>query len=45
MPIEDQDLPLIPFPEWEPYEAEIARTFTDFMARTIAAEDKMKAAD
>ncbi len=40
LPIEDQDLPLIPFPEWQPYEAEIARTFTDFMARTIAAEGK-----
>ncbi len=40
LPIEDQDLPLIPFPEWAPYEAEIARTFADFMARTIAAERK-----
>jgi pimeloyl-ACP methyl ester carboxylesterase len=38
LPIEDQDVPLIPFPDWAPYEAEIARTFADFMARTIAAE-------
>jgi pimeloyl-ACP methyl ester carboxylesterase len=40
LPIEDQDLPLIPFPEWAPYEPEIARVFADFMARTIAAEQK-----
>jgi pimeloyl-ACP methyl ester carboxylesterase len=40
LPIEDQDLPLIPFPEWGPYEAEIARAFADFMARIIAAESK-----
>jgi pimeloyl-ACP methyl ester carboxylesterase len=40
LPIEDQDLPLIPFPEWEPYEAEIARTFTGFMTRTIATEGR-----
>jgi pimeloyl-ACP methyl ester carboxylesterase len=44
LPIEDQDVPLIPFPEWAPYEAEIARTFTDFMARTIAAESRQPAA-
>jgi pimeloyl-ACP methyl ester carboxylesterase len=37
LPIEDQDVPLIPFPEWAPHEAEIARTFADFMARTMAA--------
>ena len=37
-PIEDQDVPLIPFPDWSPYEEEIARVFTDFMRRTISAE-------
>jgi hypothetical protein len=42
LPIEDQDIPLIPFPEWGPQEAEIARTFADFMARTIAAEAKVQ---
>ena len=42
LPIEDQDVPLIPFPDWAPHEAEIARTFADFMARTIAAEAKLK---
>jgi pimeloyl-ACP methyl ester carboxylesterase len=36
LPIEDQDVPLIPFPDWAPYEAEIARVFTDFMARSVA---------
>ena len=40
LPIEDQDVPLIPFPDWASYEAEIARTFADFMARTAAAESK-----
>jgi pimeloyl-ACP methyl ester carboxylesterase len=40
LPITDQDVPLIPFTEWGGYEAEIARVFTDFMARTVAAEAK-----
>jgi pimeloyl-ACP methyl ester carboxylesterase len=40
LPISDQDVPLIPFPEWAPYEAEIARVFAEFMARTVAAESK-----
>jgi pimeloyl-ACP methyl ester carboxylesterase len=31
LPVEDQDVPLIPFAEWSPYEVEIARTFADFM--------------
>lgn len=31
LPIEDQEVPLIPFPDWAPYEPEIARVFTDFM--------------
>ncbi len=33
LPIEDQDVPLIPFPEWAPYEDEIADTLTAFIAR------------
>ena len=40
LPITDQDVPLIPFPEWSVHEDEIARVFADFMARTIAAERK-----
>jgi len=31
LPITDQDVPLIPFPDWAPYEPEITRVFTDFM--------------
>jgi hypothetical protein len=31
LPILDQDVPLIPFEEWAPYEDEIARVFTEFM--------------
>jgi len=38
LPITDQDVPLIPFPEWGPYEDEIARVFVDFMRRALAAE-------
>lgn len=38
LPITDQEVPLIPFPEWGPYEEEIARTFVDFMQRAVAAE-------
>ena len=36
LPISDQDVPLIPFEEWAPYEEEIARAFVDFMRRTAA---------
>ena len=38
LPITDQEVPLIPFPEWGPHEEEIARTFVDFMQRAMAAE-------
>jgi len=31
LPIEDQDIPLIPFGDWAPYEAEMAKVFVDFM--------------
>ena len=34
LPITDQDVPLIPFPDWAPYVAEIARVFAEFMVRT-----------
>lgn len=33
LPIEDVDVPLIPYEEWAPYEAEITDTFVDFMKR------------
>jgi pimeloyl-ACP methyl ester carboxylesterase len=35
LPIEDQDVPLIPFPEWSPYEGEIVRVVTDFMSHHV----------
>jgi pimeloyl-ACP methyl ester carboxylesterase len=31
LPVEDQEVPLIPFTEWAPHEPEIARVFIDFM--------------
>jgi pimeloyl-ACP methyl ester carboxylesterase len=33
LPIADQDVDLIPFPKWAPYEDEIARVFVGFMKR------------
>ena len=33
LPIEDQDLPLIPFPDWAPYFDQIAQVFAAFIAR------------
>jgi len=38
LPIDDQDVPLIPFPEWSAYEDEIAKVLVNFMQRTVAAE-------
>ncbi len=40
LPITDQDVPLIPFPDWGQYEPEIARVFADFMQQTVAAESR-----
>ena len=31
--LEDEDVPLIPYPDWAPYEAEITDVLTGFMAR------------
>jgi len=38
LPITDQEVPLIPFPDWAPNEDEIATVFVNFMQRVIAAE-------
>ena len=38
LPIADQDVPLIPFDEWAPYEPEITRVFVDFMRKVDARE-------
>ena len=40
LPITDQDVPLIPYDEWAPYEPEICRVFVDFMRRTEAARGR-----
>ena len=37
LPIEDQDVPLIPFPDWAPYEDEIAQVLARFIARVSAS--------
>lgn len=37
LPIEDQDVDLIPFTDWAPYEPEITEAFTGFMRRHAAA--------
>jgi len=37
LPIKDQDVPLIPFEQWAPYEPEITRVFVDFMRRVEAS--------
>jgi hypothetical protein len=31
LPIEDTGADIVPFPQWAPHEAEIARTFAEFM--------------
>ena len=33
LPMEDQDVPVVPFEDWEAHEPEIAQTLADFMAR------------
>lgn len=33
LPVTDQDVPLIPFPDWAEHEPEITATFADFMRR------------
>jgi pimeloyl-ACP methyl ester carboxylesterase len=38
LPITDQEVPLIPFPDWAPYENEIADVFVKFMQRAVATE-------
>jgi pimeloyl-ACP methyl ester carboxylesterase len=43
LPIEDQPVPLIPFPDWAPYEDEIVRVLVDFMRRAGAARGQAAA--
>jgi pimeloyl-ACP methyl ester carboxylesterase len=42
LPIADQDVALIPFEQWAPYEEEIARTFVDFMKRAADREGPIR---
>ena len=37
LPIEDQDVPLLPFSDWAPHEALLAEVFAKFMRNVIAA--------
>jgi hypothetical protein len=41
LPIQDQEVPLIPYPDWAPYEPEIARVFVDLM-RSAEAKQRPK---
>jgi hypothetical protein len=38
LPIQDQEVPLIPYPDWAPHEPEIARVFIDLMRRAEAQQ-------
>ncbi len=38
LPIADQDVPLIPYPQWRENEDEVVRVFVSFLQRTVAAE-------
>jgi pimeloyl-ACP methyl ester carboxylesterase len=44
LPIEDQEVPLINYTEWEPYEEEIAATFLDLMRKIEAPRARGQAA-
>jgi len=44
LPIQDQDVPLIPYPDWAPYEDEIARVFIDLMRRVESQRSNQAAA-
>ena len=35
LPIEDQDVALLPFSDWEPYEETLAIVLSDFMNRVL----------
>ncbi len=44
LPIEDQPVPLIAYPEWAPYEPEIARVFIETMQRAASQAGRSAAA-
>ena len=43
LPIADQEVPLIPYPDWAPHEPEIARVFLDLMRRAERAKGQAAA--
>jgi pimeloyl-ACP methyl ester carboxylesterase len=43
LPLKDEDVDLIPFAGWAPYEDEIARVLTDFMRRVAARAEPVTA--
>jgi pimeloyl-ACP methyl ester carboxylesterase len=43
LPIADQDVPLISYTEWAPYEDEIAQTFVDLMRKAQASQSRSSA--
>lgn len=45
LPITDQNTPLIPYPEWQPYEDEIARVFVQHMQEVEAVSKQNRLAD
>ena len=44
LPVTDQEVPLINYTEWAPYEAEIAQTFLDLMRKVDAQQSRGAAA-
>jgi pimeloyl-ACP methyl ester carboxylesterase len=44
LPIEDQEVPLIAYPDWAPYEPEIAQTFIELMRKADARRTGQAAA-
>src|SRR3954471_17802926 len=40
LPIEDQDVPLLPFSDWAPHEDTLATALADFMQRVLASYEK-----
>ena len=44
LPVEDQEVPLISYPEWAPYEEEIAQTFLELMRKADARRTGQAAA-
>ena len=43
LPIEDQDVPLLPFSDWAPHEAALATRFAQFMRSVLDAKPKAPA--